>query len=204
MESLPATATPESLTEALRRSGVLGGGRVRDAAVMNSSRKFRSHTFRLRLDYDERAADAPVSVILKMGHLNSDGRSAYANSREIAFYRDVAGLYSGLAPRCFQIAEATDTAVWRLLLEDLTDSHFIATEWPLPPTLQQCESIVRALARFHAAWWDDPRLGVSVGRRREPAARDRELRGFAEKFARFAEVWGHHPRRTARSLRKIA
>jgi hypothetical protein len=191
MESLPPTVTPECLTEALRRSGALGDGRVRDAAVMNSLRKLRSHTFRLRLDYEGRAADAPGSVILKMGHCDGDGRPSYANRHEIAFYRDVAGLCPGRpAPHCFQIVEATATAAWQLLLEDLTDSHFIATEWPLPPTVQQCELIVRALARFHAAWWDNPRLGVSVGRWRDPAAFDREVRNLAEMFARFMDRFG--------------
>jgi hypothetical protein len=191
MESLPPTVTPECLTAALRRSGVLGRGRIRDATVMNSLRKLRSHTFQLRLDYDERVADAPASVILKMGHLDSDGRPFYANRHEIAFYRDVAGLCRGrLAPHCFQIVEATATAAWQLLLEDLTDSHFIATEWPLPPTLEQCELIVRALARFHAAWWDNPRLGVSVGSWRDVAELERELRSFAETFARFTDRFG--------------
>src|SRR5258705_13300672 len=48
-------------------------------------------------------------------------------------------------------------------VEDLTDSHVIATTWPLPPTLDQCRTIARARARFHALWWDDPRLGTAVG-----------------------------------------
>jgi hypothetical protein len=29
--------------------------------------------------------------------------------------------------------------------------------------MAQCETILGALARFNAAWWDDRRLGVSVG-----------------------------------------
>jgi hypothetical protein len=41
--------------------------------------------------------------------------------------------------------------------------HFIATAWLLPSLLEQCESIVQAWARFDGAWWDDPRLAVSVG-----------------------------------------
>jgi len=86
--------------------------------------------------------------------------------------------------------EASDTSAWHLLLEDLTDSHFIATEWPLPPTLEQCESIIRAQARFHAAWWDNPLLGASVGSWRDADALDRELRSFAEKFARFTDRFG--------------
>jgi thiamine kinase-like enzyme len=191
MESLPPAVRPERLTEALRRSGALCGGRVCNAAVMNSFRKLRSHTLRLRLDYEDRIGDAPVSVILKMGHLDTDGRPSYTNRHEIAFYRDVARLCPGrLAPHCFQVVEATGSTAWHLLLEDLTDSHFIATEWPLPPTLEQCENIVQAQARFHAAWWDDPRLGVSVGSWRDARTLDRDLQSFAQKFAQFMDRFG--------------
>jgi thiamine kinase-like enzyme len=86
--------------------------------------------------------------------------------------------------------EVTDTSAWHLLLEDLTDSHFIATQWPLPPTLEQCESIVQAQARFHAASWDNPRLGTSIGNWRNADAFDRDLRSFAEQFARFTDRFG--------------
>ena len=53
-------------------------------------------------------------------------------------------------PRCFEAVDATGITAWHLLLEDLMGTHFIATEWPLPPTLAQCET----MARFHGAWWD--------------------------------------------------
>jgi thiamine kinase-like enzyme len=190
-DPLPGVADAEHLTEALRRSGAVGPARVGNVAVMSSLKKLRSHTLRLRLEYEGSAGDAPNSVILKMGHLDSAGRSAYANGREIAFYRDIApAMPAALAPRCFEAVEATDTSAWRLLLEDLTGSHFIATEWPLPPTLAQCESIVQAQARFHAAWWDHPLLGVSAGSWRDTDAFDRDLRGFAEQFARFTDRFG--------------
>jgi hypothetical protein len=162
MESLPPAANAERLTEALRKCGVIPRGRVCNVAPISSVKKMRSHTHRLRLDYEGPAEDAPNSVILKMGHLDSAGRPSYANRHEIAFYRDVApGLPERLVSRCFEAVEATDTSAWHQLLEDLTESHFIATEWPLPPTLEQYQSIIRALARFHAAWWDHQRLGVS-------------------------------------------
>ena len=93
-----------------------------------------------------------------------------------------------LVPRCFEALWDSDTKAWHLLLEDLTDSHAIATAWPLPPTLAQCESIVRARARFHAQWWDDSRLGVSIGTWLDPD--DRYLQRFAEEFARFADRLG--------------
>jgi Ecdysteroid kinase-like family len=184
-DALPPAAAAEHLTQALRTSGALPHGRVCNVAAMGSFAKLRSHTFRLRLDYEGPAAGAPGSVILKMGYLDSDGRSSYANALEIAFYRDVApALPARVVPRCFEAVEATDTSAWHLLLEDLTDSHVIATEWPLPPAVAQCEGIVQAWARFHAAWWDNPRLGAAAASWPD-ADWEQYLPGFAEQFARF-------------------
>jgi len=139
----------------LRRFGVLGSGRVRDVVLGSSVAKQRSLTLQLLLTYEGSAGAAPPSLILKMGHPNG----TYANDREIAFYRDIApALPQRVTPRCFEAVGATKGSPWHLLLEDLTDSHFIASEHPLPPTLMQCERIIQAWARFRAMWWDDPRL----------------------------------------------
>jgi Ecdysteroid kinase-like family len=188
-ESLPSAAEAELLTEALRRSGVLAKASVSHVAVMSSLKKQRSHTFRLGLTYEGRAADAPNSIILKMGYLDGTGRPSYANHREIAFYRDIAPAVR-VVPRCFEAAAASDTSAWHLLLEDLTDTHFFATEWPLPPTLEQCQSIVEAWAKFHAAWWDDSRLGVSVGTWPDKEWERYLQQGFTEQFANFANRFG--------------
>jgi thiamine kinase-like enzyme len=189
-DPLPSAIDAES-PEALRRSDALGSARVRNITVKGSLKKLRSHTFRLGLDYEGVPSDAPDSIIVKMGHLDSSGRSSYANRHEIAFYRDIAPVASdGLVPRCFGVADATDLSAWHVLLQDLTDSHFIATEWPLPPTFLQCERIVRAQARFHATWWDNPRLGVSVGNWRGTECFDQELQNFAGEFARFTDRFG--------------
>jgi thiamine kinase-like enzyme len=188
---LPRAADAERITEALRRCGVLGASRVKSVAAVSSLKKLRSHTFRLRLEYEEPGAGAPTTIILKNGHLDGAGRSTYANSREIAFYREVGPVSSArLVPGCFEAVDATDTAAWHLLLEDLTDSHFIATEWPLPPTSAQCEMMVLALARFHGAWWDSPSLGTSVGAWTDAATFERNLGSFAEKFASFIDRYG--------------
>jgi Ecdysteroid kinase-like family len=185
---LPKAADAEHLTQALRRSGALGDGRVCNVVMVSSLAKLRSHTIRLRLDYEGPAGDAPRSVILKMGHLDSAGHPSYSNRHEIAFYRDIApALPARVVPHCFEAVEAKDTSAWHLLLEDLTDSHFIATEWPLPPTLGQCESIVQAWARFHAAWWDDARLGVSIGRWPDADAIDRNRQRLVEQYKSFAD-----------------
>jgi hypothetical protein len=145
---------------------------------------------RLRLSY-RGASDAPDTVILKTGlPARADGATD-AGRREVEFYTRVAdAMPACLVPRCFGAEWRADTGAWHILLEDLGDSHRVATEWPLPPTVAQCEGIVRARARFHAAWWDDPRLGASIGARLKAEDADREARRFAEQFERFAEQMG--------------
>jgi thiamine kinase-like enzyme len=91
-------------------------------------------------------------------------------------------------PRCFDAVWNEGTKDWHLLLEDLSDSHFNLTYWPMPPTRPQSEAIIAARARFHAAWWDDPRLGTSTGTWLAP--HDPQMHRFAEEFARFADRVG--------------
>jgi hypothetical protein len=163
-DSFPLAAGAEHLTAALRKSGVLGDGCVREAAVESSRDTLISHIIRLRLTYDGAAANAPRSVILKIAQASRVDKFWFVGHYEVAFYRDIApAMPAGVVPRCFEAGLNDETKAWHLLLEDLTDTHRIATAWPLPPAADECKSIVRALAGAHAAWWDDPRLGNSVG-----------------------------------------
>src|SRR6266446_3748854 len=66
-EDLPRAAQPEYLTDALRRAGALGAGRVRDVVVESSKATILSRIIRLRLSYDGAAEEAPASLILKTG-----------------------------------------------------------------------------------------------------------------------------------------
>jgi thiamine kinase-like enzyme len=171
MTTLPPAADAGHLTDALRRSGV--------------------HIIRLGLTYDGPADGAPRSLILKIAHPDYASTLWSAGRHEVVFYTEVAPLMpERLTPRCFEGGWNAETHAWHLLLEDLTDSHHIATVWPLPPTLEQSRSIVRALARAHAAWWDHPRLGDTVGTWLDVDGTNRNIRQFAEHFRRFADQAG--------------
>jgi hypothetical protein len=176
------------ITDVLRRCDVLGDGRVRDIVVESSRNTTLSCITRLRLAYDGPAAGAPGSVILKTG---LPGR-AEGGRREVAFYDQVARVMSvQLTPRCFEAYWEPETQAWRLLLEDLTESHAPApTRWPLPPAIEQCETVVRASARFHAAWWDDPRLGTTVGQWSTAETLNQYLERFSAALQQFARENG--------------
>ena len=111
-----------------------------------------SRIIRLRLSYDGPAADAPASLILKTGLPERADARRNPGQYEVAFYTQVAAaIPEAPVPCCFDAVWNEDTNDWHLLLEDLTDSHFTLTYWPMPPTRPQSEAIVAARARFHAA-----------------------------------------------------
>jgi hypothetical protein len=191
VDSLPSAADARHLSAALQRSGVLGVGRVRDVVIEHSRTTVLSRIVRLRLSYDGAAVDAPSTVIFKTGLPERAGASWHAGRQEVAFYTQVAPLMpTRLVPRCFDALWDATANAWYLLLEDLTDSHVIATPWPLPPTLEQCVSIIQARAHFHAQWWDDARLGTSAGTWTGPHAMNSHLNTLAERFVRFADRLG--------------
>lgn len=189
--TLPKAAEPAYLTEVLRKAGVLDEGRVADVTIETSFATVLSHIFRLRLAYADAAAAAPTTLILKAGLADRPGGPWFGGRHEVAFYRDLApAMPAGITPRCFDAQSDADTGTWHLLLEDLTDSHVVATRWPVPPTFVQCEAIIRTRARFQAAWWDDPRLGVTIGSWQDAGAADEATKNLAAQFARFADEMG--------------
>jgi Ecdysteroid kinase-like family len=200
-EMLPEAVGCGQLTDALRRSGVLDSGRVSDVAVVNSRPTILSQVIRLRLSYEGPATDAPHTVIFKNGHPDRADNGWSSRHREVAFYTQVGSAMRGrLIPRCYEAHSDEETKTWHLVLEDLTETHIIATAWPLPPTIEQCASIVEARARFHAVWWDDPRLGTSVGTWSDAEATDRYVQSLAEQFARFCDRLGDNLPREQREI----
>jgi thiamine kinase-like enzyme len=90
-------------------------------------------------------------------------------------------------PRCYDAVFDETAGRFHLLLEDLSETHAVVSGWPLPPTDAQCERIVETYARFHAAWWDDARLGHGVGALLDIG---RYATVLAETYARFAASLG--------------
>ena len=160
---LPEAAKPDHLTDALRRHGVLSTGRVRDVTTDAPRDLLMSRIVRLKLAYDGPAEKAPASLILKTWGPRDGVPEAWA-AREVLFYDTVAPVTPASSLlRCFDAGWSPESKAWHLLLEDMTDSHCIAADRPLPPTEPQCRAIVGVLAHFHAAWWDRAPPGLSLG-----------------------------------------
>ncbi|HEY4166232.1 MAG TPA: aminoglycoside phosphotransferase [Reyranella sp.] len=195
----PPQADADYLTAALRKAGALDQGRVVAVKVVHSFPTVLSRFHRLKLEY-EGTVDAPRHFYLKTGLPGSPGGAMDSGRREVAFYTTIGSATpEGLLPRCFDAQAAPDGSRWHLLLEDLTDTHFIATPWPLPPTVAETEIIVRCRARFQATWWDDPRLGNGIGHRPSDNEIEQWLTWLAKQYEAFADTLGERlpPRRRA-------
>ncbi len=148
------------LEAALHDAGVLPRGAIAEIAARRDP-TFSSASYRLALRYRHGAPpDAPRALLLKRQH-------AHAGAREVALYRLAGREKAAHLPllSCYEAAYDPATGASRLLLADVAGSHgpvatvarLMAGEaLPPRPTLRR---LLRALACFHAHWWNDPRLG---------------------------------------------
>ena len=188
MTAVPPELAPDQLTALLRRAGVLAHGEVSDVVVETARDTLISHIVRLRVTY---AGDAgPSHVFFKARRDGGDPAWQEFGRKEALFYSTVAGaMPAGLLPRCYDAVAGSEH--WHLLLEDLTVSHEPSADWPLPPPIERFNLVLDAHARFHAAWWNDARLGTLAGGfADDTGALDRSLASFPKEVATFADRLG--------------
>jgi hypothetical protein len=158
--------TPCWLTGQLQQAGVLPQGRV-VAVRSRANAAFNSRLTHLELDYSVAApAAAPRRLVAKQSL--PEPWAVTAGLREVEFYRSMASLPAplpGIVP-CYAALHDPQTGHSILLLQDLSDSHAIALprEQQLSaganiPSEAAIDQVIDALARFHASWWEPPRLG---------------------------------------------
>jgi thiamine kinase-like enzyme len=196
----PEDVTPTWLTERLRAEGCLPSGRATEVHVGQRRTTLLSTIVSLAVDYSTDApAGAPTRLILKT---TRDGLAPGLRSvgqREVAFYQRVAPLMpGGPFPRCYA-AESGEEG-FHLLLDDLSTTHTILTEWPIPPSDEACERIIETWAGFHAFWWLHPSLGRELGTFLDDAALAKVTVEIRERYARFAETLGDRLGPAARTI----
>jgi hypothetical protein len=171
-----AELTPAWLTEVLRREHLLKDGRV-IAIESHPTSAFNSHTLHLQPTYAQSGelvvpAAAPPSRLLLKCSLPVEWAQR-AGGREVAFYEMVAALpdHPAMIVPCYDAAYDAQSGNSHLLLQDLSDSHVVPVERAKQitladnlPSATHLTQAVDALARFHAFWWQNPRLGTGAAR----------------------------------------
>ncbi len=186
----PEDLDPDQLTERLRVRGALPFGRVTAVHAGERRTTILSTIVPFRLEYSPNVpSEAPIRLLLKATRGGLDAGLQSIGEREVAFYSQAAPLMpGGPFPRCYDAEYSSGR--FHLLLEDLSETHMVLTEWPLPPNVEACERIVDTWAIFHAFWWRHPRLGREVGTFLDAAALAKITAEYRERYERFAGTLG--------------
>ena len=121
---------------------------------------FMSQLYKLLLDYDADSSDLPRSVVLKLPSADPLMRTLFErlgqNQREVLFYQQ--GIDRGHleTPRSYYCGVDPATGDTALLLEDMSDAR--QGDSVAGCTVAEAQMAIAQLARFHASWWDSPRL----------------------------------------------
>jgi hypothetical protein len=128
------------------------------AEVLGGTKGALGQVARLSLAYDADQENTPRSLIAKFGPADPEQRAILAGfyGREIRFYRELAGQVEFRTPHCYYSALNTQTGDVVLLLEDLAPARNGERAVGCSPA--EAELAVREIAKFHAAWWEDPQL----------------------------------------------
>ena len=178
--------TPTWLTQLLREKGCLTMGEVVKVTQKERYDMF-STSIVLEAAYSSDASEAtPERFFLKM----SQPETQPLNNREVMFYTQVAIMMpESPAVRCYDAAYDAEAGSYHLLLEDVSQTHFSVTH-PLPPPRFQAEQMVDLLARFHAFWWDHPRLGEDAGALVTDCFIKNYIKLVENKFEQFVDFMG--------------
>ena len=184
----PWGLTPDLLNRALERRGIKGA-----EVIGIRQRDLVNGLFSLRVFYEVLYASpvpdgAPGKIFLKLSLPDSE-LSQRMIRQEGDFYRSYGDILALPLVRYFDAAYSEETGAAHLLLDDLSVTHTNPPP-PLPPGRPQAESMIDALARFHAFWWEHTGLGNEVGEKWEEATIAKSMRDLEENFKRFSDMVG--------------
>lgn len=158
----PADLSSSWLTMALRQGHAIDAPTVREfeCSSLEAGKGFYGQIVRLKLTYDPPETDGPQSMIAKFSSSNPEMRqrpnTKASYEREVRFYKNIAKESPLPVPLCYYSDIDTESGWHVLLLEDLAPARSGSRTEGCSPT--QARTAIHHIARFHAHWWEDPRL----------------------------------------------
>jgi hypothetical protein len=158
----PEQLTPEWLTHALRTSGAAQASSVTSyyAKTIGEGVGFQGELAHLTLRYDRPEPGAPSSLIAMFPTTVQQNREVgmyfRLYERETGFYEHIAPHAQLRTPRCYFNAFNPDNGDFLLLLEDLSPA--MCGDQVAGCSVEHARLAIHELAKFHATWWNNPRL----------------------------------------------
>jgi len=185
--------TPDWLTRILSEKGYLSQSNVTSvkevSRLQHSATWFADISF-LEVSYAGKAPKStPNRLFLKISKPNLKPADLLCGRKEVEFYSTIAkAMDDPPLARCYDAVYAPDTGRSHVLLDDLSETHF-RPQPPLPPSRPDCERVMDCLAKFHAHWWEHPRLGTDIGRLSNGETSHAENLGFPHSLRETEEMF---------------
>jgi len=198
--------TPDWLMRVLGNKSVLDRGAVLAVHQEWSRSTLVSNIYRLRVSYsDDAPRSSPSWLLLKTSRADLDPQTLSTLGRkEVTFYNTLAAtMVDPPTVRCYDAVYSPESGKSHILLDDLSETHF-QPEWPLPPCQLYCEQAVDCLARVHAHWWEDPRLGNDIGQLLDAKAAEDAFQKTCQMVSRFLSFMGDRLSRERKKLIELA
>ena len=161
--SAPQEITPEWLTDALRETGAIKQATVTSFDMepdIAAGTGFLGQLARVTPNYDRQEGGAPQSIIAKFPTPSAEWRALADGFRlyevETRFYEEIAEEVELRTPRRYFSHFDSETGDFVLLLEDLAPARM--GDQMAGCTRAEAELCIGNLAKFHATWWESPRL----------------------------------------------
>jgi len=169
----PGELTTKWLSDALRETGTLKRARVTSfvTQIMGDEEGLTGsgQMARLQLAYDQDEANAPRTLIAKFSSPDSVLRAEFHSyelyEREVRFYQELAHQVELRTPICYYSALDRESGHCVLLLEDLAPVRSGGDNYALC-SFEEADLAMRAIAKFHATWWESPKLAELTWLRR--------------------------------------
>ena len=159
----PEALTTEWLTYALNAGSLVENVRVStfEIELFGAEQSGTGELARLDLVYANGRESAPQSIIAKFASpdsgIRADNHAFGLYEREVRFYQELADQVELRTPRCYYSDIDLETGSCILLFEDLAPIRSI--DKFATCTLAEAELVIKQIARFHATWWQHPKLG---------------------------------------------
>jgi len=158
----PQELSAEWLTSALRETGTISGSAVTgfDHEIIGEGAGVLGQLARFNLTYDLPEAGAPASLVGKFPAAMQENRDManlfHFYEREVRFYERIAEEVELRTPKRYYSHFDEDTNDFVLLIEDMAPARVGDQVAGCPP--EEATTVLRNMARFHATWWEHPRL----------------------------------------------
>jgi thiamine kinase-like enzyme len=192
----PGDLTAEWLTAALRDTKTITKSSVTSLEVepdIAAGKGFMGQLARVKVRYDQPEPNAPASIIGKFPTYGPENRYVADLFRmyetETRFYEEVAGNVELRTPRRYYSARAADSTDFILLIEDLAPAQ--VGDQVAGCARAHAELAIRELAKFHATWWESPKLKDLdwVWAFNHPVRSAAAQGAYAQSWEAFKHVW---------------